>query len=227
MKPGGGNDPSTVAAAVARNLRALRSGRGFTLGELAARSGLSKGMLVQLERGSTNPSIATLCRAADALGISVPRLVEVGDAPVARVVRAEEAVTLWRGRAGGTARLLAGLDLPELSELWDWRLGPRDAYRAEPHPAGTREMLHVLQGVLTLDVDQTRHPARTGETLVFHADRPHGYLNEHDRPLRFLMVVLEPRPPTAPAAPGTKDLKPATRSHGKAQRMTRNPRKVR
>jgi transcriptional regulator with XRE-family HTH domain len=193
MKPAGRNDPGAVAAAVARNLRALRSGRGFSLDQLAARSGLSKGMLVQLERGGTNPSIATLCRAADALGVTVPRLVEVGETPTARVVKAEEAVTLWRGRAGSAARLLAGLDQPELSELWEWRLAPRDAYRGEPHPAGSREMLHVLEGVLTLTVDQARHQAHRGETLLFHADRPHAYANEHERPLRFVMVVVEPR----------------------------------
>jgi quercetin dioxygenase-like cupin family protein len=59
-------------------------------------------------------------------------------------------------------------------------------------------MLHVLNGVLTVNVDQARHHARTGETVVFSADRPHEYANERDRPLRFVMVVLEPRPP-APA----------------------------
>jgi len=213
----GRNDPGAAAAAVARNLRALRSGRGFTLDQLAARSGLSKGMLVQLERGGTNPSIATLCRAADALGVTVSRLVEVGEAPAARVVKAEEAVTLWQGRTGSTARLLAGLDVPELSELWEWRLSPRDAYRGEPHPAGSREMLHVLDGVLTLTVDQARHQAQSGETLVFRADRPHAYANEHDRPLRFIMVVLEPRPPAAPAAGVPAARLPARRARRQAR----------
>jgi transcriptional regulator with XRE-family HTH domain len=221
MKPGGRNDPGAVAAAVARNLRALRDGRGFTLDQLAARSGLSKGMLVQLERGGTNPSIATLCRAADALGVTVPRLVEVGESPAARVVSAEEAVTLWRGRSGSSARLLAALDLPELSELWEWRLAPRDAYRGQPHPAGSREMLHVLDGVLTLHVDQARHQGRAGETLVFRADRPHGYGNEHERPLRFLMLVLEPRPSAEAAAASTAAGSPARRARKRAGRRAR------
>jgi transcriptional regulator with XRE-family HTH domain len=219
LQPGGGNDPGAVAAAVARNVRALRSGRGFTLDQLATRSGLSKGMLVQLERGGTNPSIATLCRAANALGVTVPRLVEVAETPAARIVRAEEAVTLWRGRRGSTARLLAGLDGPELVELWEWRLGPRDAYRGEPHPAGSHEMLHVLDGVLTLQVDQARHQARRGETLVFRADRPHGYTNDGRSALRFVMVVLEPGPPLDPA----KDL-PLARALRRGRRRARRRR---
>src|SRR5689334_7193159 len=103
-------DPDAVAEAVAANVRRERAARGFSLDALAARSGVSKGMLVQIERGGTNPSIGTLCRVASALGVTLPRLVEAVEAPAVRLVRATEAAVLWRGRAGGAGRLLAGLD---------------------------------------------------------------------------------------------------------------------
>ncbi|MFI9613275.1 helix-turn-helix domain-containing protein [Streptomyces sp. NPDC052023] len=91
--------------AVARGVRAARVAQGWSLETLAARSGVSRGMLVHIEQGRTNPSTGTLCRLTDALGTTLSRLVETSELPLARVVRAGEGACLWRsehspGRAG-------------------------------------------------------------------------------------------------------------------------------
>ncbi|GAA5042185.1 transcriptional regulator with XRE-family HTH domain [Thermocatellispora tengchongensis] len=183
-------EPGTLAAAIANNVRAQRAHRGLTLDELAARSGVSRGMLVQVEQARTNPSVSTLARIADALGVTVARLVEVADTPVVRVVHAEDVVTFTHGP--GSARLLVGTDAPAILELWDWRLGPGQHHDGDAHPPGTREMLTVLEGELTLTVYGATHVIRTGEAVLFSADRPHVYANTADRDLRFIMVVTEP-----------------------------------
>ncbi|WP_436760147.1 helix-turn-helix domain-containing protein [Streptosporangium sp. V21-05] len=185
-------DPETITAAVANNVRAQRAHRQMTLDELAARSGVSRGMLVQVEQGRTNPSISTLTRIADALGVTVARMVEVADTPVVRVVSGADVVTFPHGKSS-TARLLVGTDAPAILELWDWRLAPGDHHDGDAHPPGTREMLTVLEGRLTLSVYGKSHLAETGDAVVFSADRPHRYANEGDTPLRFMMVVTEPR----------------------------------
>ncbi|MGJ6962158.1 helix-turn-helix domain-containing protein [Streptosporangium sp. G11] len=185
-------DPETITAAVANNVRAQRAHRQMTLDELAARSGVSRGMLVQVEQGRTNPSISTLTRIADALGVTVARMVEVSDTPVVRVVSGSDVVTFPHGESS-TARLLVGTDAPAILELWDWRLAPGDHHDGDAHPPGTREMLTVLEGRLTLSVYGKSHVAETGDAVVFSADRPHKYANEGDTPLRFMMVVTEPR----------------------------------
>ncbi|MFN8060290.1 MAG: XRE family transcriptional regulator [Vicinamibacterales bacterium] len=181
-----------VATVVARNVHGHRTRRGLTLEALARASGVSKGMLVQIEQAATNPSIATLCRVAAALGVGVARLVEVAEEPVIRVIAPRETATLWRGRPGSEARLLVGSEGAEVTELWDWRLAPGDAYSGLAHPHGCRELLHVLGGELTLVLDSATRRVTEGETVMFRADRPHRYANEAKRPLRFVMVVIEP-----------------------------------
>jgi len=188
------SEPHEVGAAVARNVRALRTRRGWTLDTLSGRSGVSKGMLAQIEQGRTNPSIATLCRIATALGVPVPRLVELAELPAVRVVAGGDAARLWSTPAGSAARLLAGTEGPVIAELWEWRIAPGDGYDGEAHPAGTRELLHVLEGTLTLLVDRARHAVPEGDTALFRADRPHRYANEDVVPVRFVMVVLEDAP---------------------------------
>ncbi|MFF3668853.1 helix-turn-helix domain-containing protein [Microtetraspora malaysiensis] len=185
-------DLETISAAIATNVRGQRAHRGMTLDELAARSGVSRGMLIQIEQGRTNPSINTLSRIAEALGVTVGRLVEVSETPVVRVVHAADVVT-FRHASGGEARLLVGADAPAICELWDWRLGPGEHHDGDPHPAGTREMLSVLEGELTLTVYGKSHTVGADEAVVFSGDRPHRYANEGDGPLRFMMAVIEPR----------------------------------
>lgn len=184
-------DPETITQAIANNVRAQRSHRGLTLDALAARSGVSRGMLVQVEQGRTNPSVSTLTRIASALGVTVARLVEVSDVPMVRIVDKSDVVTFDQG--GVQAKLLVGADSPMILELWDWRLGPGEHHDGDAHPPGTREMLTVLEGELTLVLQGRSHVIGKDDAVLFTADRPHRYANEGDRELRLVMVVAEPR----------------------------------
>jgi DNA-binding XRE family transcriptional regulator/mannose-6-phosphate isomerase-like protein (cupin superfamily) len=193
------NDPRRIEAALARNLREWRARRGWSQAVLAQRAGLSKGMLVQVEQAQTNPSIATLCKLANALGVALPRLVEVGDEPLVRRVTPAEIAWLWRGRRQGSAAgLIAGVETPFPVELWEWRIAARDGYDAVAHPAGTREFIFVLEGAATLDVDGVEVRLGAGECGVFQADRPHRYASAGGRATRFVMVVIEPIEAPAP-----------------------------
>lgn len=181
-----------VTAAVAQHVRSLRTARGWSLDELAGRSGVSKGMVVQIEGARTNPSVGTLCRLADAFGVTIGRLLEPSDERVVHVSAAGNAPVLWRGDAGGFGRLLAGLSDANCVELWEWRLAPDEYHPSADHAPGTRELLHVLDGTLTVTVDGTEYTVGSGQTIEFLADRWHAYRNAGPEPARLLMVVVMP-----------------------------------
>jgi transcriptional regulator with XRE-family HTH domain len=192
-------EPQDVNAAVGRNVRTQRTSLAWTLDDLAARSGVSKGMLSQVEQARTNPSVATICRLATALGVSIASLVEAPEVPSARVVRAEEAVTLWTGgELGSSARLLVGSGTSQQVELWDVRMVPGDGYASEGHPSGTRELLLVIDGELTLELDGDPHQVGAGDAIAFVADRPHAYRNRGTSPLRYSLSVIHRDQPTRP-----------------------------
>jgi transcriptional regulator with XRE-family HTH domain len=183
---------SAAISTVARNVRSLRTEQGWTLDELAGRSGVSKGMLVQIEQNRTNPSIGTLCRISEAFGVSLAAMVELGQSPSVRLVAKDEAIELWHGEPGSVGRLLVGTDRREHIELWDWRMTPGDAYPSQDHQPGTQEMAHVLDGVLTLSVEGTDYSVPAGGSVLFEADRAHGYANRGRKVLRFTLVVSAP-----------------------------------
>jgi transcriptional regulator with XRE-family HTH domain len=184
--------PEAVAAAVARNTRRVRTARGWSLDQLATRSGVSKGMLVHLEQARTNPSLGTLCKVSETLGVSLAALVELHEAPVVRVVQPDEVVRLWHSDAGSFGDLLVGSDERDHLELWHWTLAAGDAHGAEAHATGTREMVHVVSGTLTVEVDGVPHAVPAGGAALFHADRPHAYRNDGRGAVSLVMVVLQP-----------------------------------
>ncbi len=84
-------------------------------------------MLVEIEKGAANPSIAILCKLAAALGVSVADIVDVASTPTLHLIEPHAIPTLWQGTLGGSARLLAGTRGPDMIELWHWQLYPRRA----------------------------------------------------------------------------------------------------
>jgi transcriptional regulator with XRE-family HTH domain len=184
-----------LTVAVARTLQALRSDRGWSLDQLAARSGVSKGVLVALEQGRSNPNLATLARLGDAFGVPVTRLVEVSGEPAVHVSAPGSGRVLWRGASGGTGTILGATDPPWAAELWHWELMPGETTGGDAHAPATREMAWVEDGTLTLTVAGQRYQLSPGQCARFPAGLPHRYANEGPGPVRLTMVVVIPPTP--------------------------------
>ena len=67
---------NALSGAIGARVRQERKVRGWTLDRLAEISGVSRRMVVSIKQGSANPSIGTLLRISDALGVGLPALVE-------------------------------------------------------------------------------------------------------------------------------------------------------
>lgn len=182
-------EEAAIAASVAQRIATLRKGFGLSFEALAQKAGVAKGTLVLIEQSRANPSISTLCRLAAALQVSVADLVAPQQASA---VTLTEPRPLWHGSAGGHATLLAGTPGPDMLEVWDWCLMPGEVYEAAIHGRGTRELLHVREGMLTLNVEGASTLIPGGASAVALTDRAHGYANHGRSPCRFTMTVHEP-----------------------------------
>lgn len=181
-----------LARAIGVRMKQERSSRGWTLDQLAQSAGVSRRMVVNVEQGSVNPSVGTLLRLSDALGVSLPALVEPPASKVAKVTRRDDGAVLWTGPAGGRGVLVAGTEPPDVVELWDWTLSPGERHASEAHAGGTRELLQVHQGAITVEVDGHSHTLDAGDALTFFGDADHEYSNPGNGPARFTLAVYEP-----------------------------------
>ncbi len=187
-------DLDHLTQSLARNLKRWRQERGFTLDALAARAGVSRGMLIQIEQARTNPSVGTVVKVADALGVSITTLLDFDQEPQVRLVPAEQAVRLWSTPAGSHSTLLAGAEAPGPLELWAWRLMPGEGSDSDPHPAGTTELVHVTAGELVLSVEGSDYRLPAGTSASFESSVPHGYRNDGGEPVEMTMAVSVPPP---------------------------------
>jgi transcriptional regulator with XRE-family HTH domain len=184
--------PEEVAGSMAANLRRLRASAGLTLEAVAERAGVSKNTVIQVEQGRANPSIATLCRLADALGVGVASLIETPPSPRVTVRRAADTPALWASETGSRALFCLGTDPPDSVELWDWTLAPGDGFDGEAHPLGTVELLLVLEGQVAVRVGSGEHHLAAGDSVLFEAEVSHRYANPGEDPCRFVLSVLQP-----------------------------------
>ncbi|MEV6164538.1 XRE family transcriptional regulator [Streptomyces sp. NPDC052052] len=186
------SDLDQLTQSLARNLKRWRGERGFTLDALAARAGVSRGMIIQIEQARTNPSVGTTVKLADALGVSITTLLDYEQSSPVRLVPESQAVRMWSTEAGGSATMLVGAEAGGPLELWSWRLMPGDSRSSDPHPEGAIELIHVTAGELTLVVDGTAYSVSAGGSATFEAHHPHSYRNDGSEPAEATMVVSIP-----------------------------------
>ena len=186
-----GADVSTINQAVSQCIKLYRSQKKLSLDELSRLSGVSKGMLVDIEGCKANPSIALLCKIAAAMSVSVADIVNVTSEPTVHLIDRNDIPVLWQGEKGGSAKLLAGTRGPDMLELWQWVMHPGEAFTSSGHPIDTCELLFVSRGQLTLRVDGRDYGIHEGCSAVARTDRPHAYINDTRDAIEFTMTVYE------------------------------------
>ena len=183
---------AALALAIGRRVRQERQARGWTLDQLAQAAAVSRRMVVNVEQGGVNPSVGTLLRISDALGVGLPALVELPEPKPVKVIRRGDGAVLWSSQSGGRGVLVAGTEPPDVVELWDWTLGPGDRHLNEAHTPGTKELLQVQHGTITVEVAGEPVRLEAGDAITFPGDVAHGYINPGPQPARYSLAVFEP-----------------------------------
>ncbi len=183
---------TALASAIGARVKHERQSRRWTLDQLAEAAGVSRRMVVNVEQGAANPSVGTLLKISDALGIGLPTLVQPVQAKPVKVTVQGEGAALWSGEFGGRGVLVAGTEPPDVMELWDWTLGPGDQHVSEQHTPGTKELVHVLRGTVTVQVADQMVTLQVGDAVAFSGDLPHSYANHDAESARFSLAVFEP-----------------------------------
>lgn len=187
-----GMGPNDLSIAVGSRVKGERKKLGWTLDELAEKAAISRRMLIKIEQGATNPSIGMLLKLSETLAVGLPDLVAPPVTTQPHITRAGTGATLWTGQHGGEGILLAGTGAPHVVELWDWTLGPQDFHHSDAHTVGTRELLHVLQGSVTIEVPSQTHVLNAGDAISFYSDVAHSYSNPNTTLAHFTLCVYEP-----------------------------------
>lgn len=162
-------------------IRSLRKLKGLTLIQLSQRTGLSHGYLSQIERGISQPSVASLVEIAQSLGVTMQWLFSdpKGSPPGGeqgspdRLVRKDQRVEI-EYQDGIVDQLLTPRSNNNLEVIHS--VCPPGT-RSEPYSHKGHEALLVLKGRLELEVAGETYSLEEGDCISFASSEPHAHHN--------------------------------------------------
>jgi transcriptional regulator with XRE-family HTH domain len=179
-------------AAIARRVREYRQERGLTVGQLGDESGISKGMLSKIENAQASPSLSTLARLSQALGVPVTSffrgLEEEHDAFFVPAGHGREIVR--QGTRHGHRYQLLGTNRGSAKRIEPMLVTLTESSEVFPlfqHP-GT-EVIYMLEGRVIYGSGKARYALGPGDALQFDGQVPHGPVELVTVPIRFLSII--------------------------------------
>ncbi|MHA7144719.1 helix-turn-helix domain-containing protein [Arthrobacter sp. TmT3-37] len=181
-----------IEQVIGTQVRHYRTAQNLSSAELAARTGLSKGMISKIETASTSCSLTTLQRLADGLTIPVTALFRGADTDrdATFTKSGEGSVTVRSGtQHGHEYRVLGTLKgRPDAVEPTLVTLSnASDVFPLFQHP-GT-EFIYLLAGRMTYGHGPYEYTMEPGDSLLLDGEGPHGPLELLELPIRFLAVA--------------------------------------
>ncbi len=128
--------------------------RQWTLDQLVEVSGVSRRMLIHIEQGAANPSIAILLRLCNALGGGLSALVESPGPTGMKLTRSGTGPVLWSGQAGGRAVLVASTVPRDVSSCGTGRWAEASGTPATPTPLEPASCCTCCEGAVTIEAGE-------------------------------------------------------------------------
>lgn len=180
---------SDLDARLAARIAAERDSRGWTVADLAARSGVSRAMIAKIERRGAQPTAALLGRVAAAFGLPLSLLFARVEAAPSRLARAA-AQPVWTDPATRyVRRAVSPQGDPHLQlTVVDLPPGARVSYPADAY-AFIHQQIWVQRGRLTFVEGRTEHDLRAGDCLQLGPPARCTFANPASRPCRYVVAV--------------------------------------
>ncbi len=179
-----------VGRRLAQTLLDERDHRGWTVAELAARSGVSRAMISRVERAQASPTAGLLGKLSGAFGMTMSQLIARSENDQRTLLRRDEQPT-WQDPASGYTRRALSPRTTYPLELVEVELPPG----ADVHfPASAYTFLHqqiwAIQGTLTLKTASTETELAPGDCLALGTPGPLRFINSGLDPIRYLVALV-------------------------------------
>ena len=189
----------SAKTAIGAKVKALRNERKMTIKQLSEASGLSIGFLSQFERGLSSIAIDSLETIADVLGVPLSALFEKGEEEKAAeaedpIIHGQEVVLTQAGaQMYQTFLKKPHTDYEILSRICTLLpLGEEKELPELYHHKG-EEFLYVLEGIITLYLENRVYMMYPGDCVHFASTKKHNWANRTSMIARVL-VVNAPNP---------------------------------
>ncbi|GAA3141694.1 XRE family transcriptional regulator [Planomonospora alba] len=185
--------PDPLETRLAARLARLRVEHGWSLDDLAHRTGISRSTLSRLERAQISPTAALLGRLCAAYGRTMSRLLAEVETTPSHLVRADRQPVWHDETSGFTRRSVSPPHTGLRGEIIEGILRPGAdiSYDAPPVP-GLEQHIWVLDGTLHVTADDHTHDLRAGDCLRFRLWGRSRFHCPGPQPVRYAVMIILP-----------------------------------
>ncbi len=181
-----------------KNIRHIRKDKGITIQGLAAATALSPSFISRMERGDLNPSIASVKKIADALGIQVGSLFQEEKNEVSQdneqsmvVRKSRRRKLVYPGQKVEEYLLTPRISDIGIEFLLDY-IEPGGTSGEDTYNHTGEECILVLTGELTIYVNDRVFVLGEGDSIHFYSHNPHRWENKGSVPVEAVWAVTPP-----------------------------------
>jgi transcriptional regulator with XRE-family HTH domain len=174
---------------IARRLHLERQARGWSMTDLAERSGVSKASISKIEREELSPTATILVRLAGAFDMTLAGLLLKAEGADERLIRVEDQ-PIWRDPDTDYQRKQVFCRPDHPVELVEVELPAR---RSVTLPASSyariRQLVWVRKGALVITEANERHDLHEGDCLGFGPPSDVTFVNETAEPCTYVVAL--------------------------------------
>lgn len=156
-------------------IRSLRLKQKISIEQLSSMTGLSKGLISQIERDITGPSVASLWKISKALNVTMNYFFDEYD-DFNQVVRKDERKRIMMKNGDRTYELLCPNLKNQIEMLWI-EIEPNDSNSEELISHDGEECGVVLKGTLRILSGDNVYDLNEGDSIYLDSTIPHRYVN--------------------------------------------------
>lgn len=172
-----------------QKMREIRNGKKIPLKRVAEKAGVSESFISQVERGIVSPSVASLRRICDALGITVSSLFyTMTEARPSRLVKVNE--RRMNFRPDGSEHFLLTPEFSSKLQVNQSTVPPGYTSGEEPYThGGDEECIHVVSGKLTVDWATETFELDSGDAVLIDPKIGHRFHNRSEHSTTVLWII--------------------------------------
>ena len=175
-------------------IKQLRLSKGISMAQLSKEVAVTRSMLSQVEKGQALPSLPTLGKIVEALGVS---LSEFFSMEVDSSLREEDIIIRQGSRKMipiPETKSRYQLLTPNINtklEFFISEWSPDEAGGGVPSIHGGEEFFYVLEGTPSMRIDETIYELHPGDSGSFDSSVSHSFCNHSEENAKVLFAIIK------------------------------------
>ncbi len=171
------------------NLKRIRQARGMSLDMVAEQTGVSKSMLAAIEKCNANPSIGVIGKIMSGLRVELRDLTQApqNSTYLVDVTRLEPTKDVKGKYHVWTCFPIADNRTVEIYRI---DIEPGGVYESGSHGERTKEYITMIEGELSIVLEDVRYVVGKNQMFRFESDQPHIYKNDGKSKISFISFFV-------------------------------------